>query len=130
VISNNNPDDLREIRREIERIKDRIDDIGHIQALQVRALGEVKKLVLSYFSGPGATNKARIYLAADGSRSVSEIAAYVEINQGYVTRKCQEMFKLGLLGWQSHGRNKCYHKTIVERALHLSSDLESIADDS
>lgn len=123
-------DDLRELRREVERIKDRIDDIGHIQALQMRADAANKEHILKYFEGRGGDSKARIYLAADGSRSVSEIAREVGLDQGQVTRKCQEMYEHGLLGWHADGTSKCYHKTVIERALRLSRDLEKIVNSS
>lgn len=125
-------DDVREIRREVERIKDRIDDIGHIQALQVRADGNAKKLVLDYFSGPGGKNRARIYLAADGTKGVTEIADELDVAAGLVTMRGQEMYERGLLGWESVGNTKVYHKTVVERALNLSRELEleSVAVDS
>lgn len=123
-------DDIQELRREVERIKDRIDDIGHIQALQVRALGDIKELVLDYFSGLGGKNRARIYLAADGTKGVTEIAKEVGVAQGLVTMRCQELYDLGLLGWESDGNTKYYHKTVIERALNLSKELKSIAVDS
>lgn len=123
-------DDVREIRREVERIKDRIDDIGHIQALQVRADPEARKLVLAYFSGSGGRNRARIYLAADGTKGVSEIAVELGVAQGLVTMRCQEMYERGLLGWEAVGNSKVYHKTVIERALNLSRELESVAFDT
>lgn len=123
-------DDVREIRRELERVRDQIDDIKNIQALQVRAMGDIRELVLDYFSGRGGENKAKIYLAANGERSVTEIADKVGVSKGYVTRKCKEMHDLGLLGWEPHGNSKLYHPTVIERALHLSNDLKSDVLDS
>lgn len=121
-------DDLRELRREVERIKDRVDDMGHIQALQVRANPDVEELILEYFSGPGGQNRAKIYLAADGTKGVTEIAEEVDVATGLATMRCQEMHRLGLLGWEPVGNSKHYHKTVIERALNLSRKLAPIAN--
>lgn len=123
-------DDMRELRLEVERIKDRVDDMGHIQALQVRANPDVEQLILDYFSGSGGQNRAKIYLAADGTKGVREIAKAAGVSTGLVTMRCQEMHRLGLLGWEPAGNSKHYHKTVIERALHLSRKLESIANGS
>lgn len=126
-----NEDDLGEMRREVERIKHRLDDIGHIQAFQVRASGEAKEEILKFFAGKVGQTRAKLYLEVDGSRSVSEIAEAIDdVSESTASRRLSDMYEYGLIGSDTERGAKVYHHTVLERALKLTKALEDRAYDS
>lgn len=124
-------DDIREMRREIEEIRDRVTDISHIQSLQARAEGKVEELVLDFFRKGATETKVEIYLAANDRRSGAEIADEVEIDPAQVSRYANQMASepWGILGFRWDGNSKIYHKTPLEPALNLSRLLRGLVSD-
>lgn len=123
--------DLREMRREIEEIRDEVTDMSHIQSLQARADGRVEKLVLEYFRRGATETKVAVYLAANDERNASEIAAEVGIDPGQVSRYGRQMSsqEWGILGFRRDGNQKIYHHTKLEPALNLSRLLRDLVSD-
>jgi hypothetical protein len=122
-------DDLRELRREVEAIRDDVSDMSHIQSLQVRADGRVAAEAIKYFDSGTTRTKVTIYLAVDGKRSVGEIAEMVERHHSRVTRYGQEMEVLGILGSSTRQGRKIFRHTQLERAIQLSTLLKARAVD-
>lgn len=122
-------DDLREMRREVEEIRDKVADMSHIQGLQVRADGRVEELVMAYFQEGATETKVRIYLAADGKRSSAEIAEIVERHPSQVTRYGNEMIQWGILGVSWIKSTKVLRHTRLERTIHLTRQLRTLVDD-
>lgn len=123
-------DDVREMRREIERIKDRVDQIAHVQAQQVKAEGQVEEYILEYFAGARGRKRAQIFLAADGRRGVTEIAVLVNVGNATASRSLKRMEELGILGSFWKEGSKSYHQTALARELHLQRRIKKIADSS
>lgn len=124
-------DNLREMRREIEEIRDRITDISHVQSLQARADGRVEELVLSYFRSGATETKVGVYLSANDQRSGAEIAAEVGVDPAQVSRYTKQMTsqKWGILGFRWDGNRKVFHYTPLEAALNLSGLLRDLVND-
>jgi hypothetical protein len=122
-------DDLREMRREVEEIRDEVADMSHIQSLQVRADGRVESLVLRYFESGATETKVAIYLAVDGKRSSAEIADEVGRHAAQVTRYGNQMIERGILGVSWVNGRKVLRYTRLERTIHLRRRLQALADD-
>lgn len=124
-------DDIREMRREIEEIRDEVTDINHVQSLLARADERVVNLVLDYFRKGATETKVKFYLAADGTRSASEIADEVGIDPAQISRYGQEMTSQhwGILGVRWEEGRKIYHPTTLERSFHLSALLQDLVSD-
>lgn len=124
-------DDLREIRREMEEIRDDVSDINHVQSLLARADERVMDLVLGYFQSGATETKVKFYLAADDERSASEIAEEVGIDPAQISRYGKEMTSQhwGILGVRWEDGHKIYHHTTLERAFNLSARLRDLVSD-
>lgn len=122
-------DDLRELRREVEAIRDDVADMRHIQSLQVRADGRVATSATQYFESGATETKVAIYLTADGKRSSAEIAEVVGCDAALVTRYGKQMLALGILGASWLKRRKVLRHTHLERAIRLSALLKKLVDD-
>ena len=123
-------DNLLAVRREVERIKDRLDDIGHIQLLEVRTRKEVRDHVMAFFVGAAGRTRASVYLAADGKLGVRGIASAVGVDFSHVAKICKSMQELGLLGSEGIGSRKVYYKTALEDAFHITKALKRLANDT
>lgn len=123
-------DDIHEMRRELERIKDRVDQIGHIQAQQVKADGEMLDWLLDFFEGKGGSTRAAIYLAVDGNRGVREIGEAAGVDKGHASRTLKRMEEYGMLGSQIVAGAKVYHRSFLAKELHLHRRLEKLAYNS
>lgn len=121
-------DDIREMRREIEEIRDEVADINHVQSLMARADGRIATLVLGYFRTGATETKVAIYQTVDGKRNGSEIASAVGIDQAQVSRYGRQMVQQDILGDSWYGAEKIYHHTHLERAIHLSTLLRELVD--
>lgn len=124
-------DDLREVRREIEEIRDEVTDINHVQSLLARADERVIDLVLDYFRSGATETKVKFYLAVDDTRSASEIAEEVGVDPAQISRYGREMTSQhwGILGVRWEGGRKIYHHTTLERAFNLSVLLRDLVSD-
>ena len=123
-------DDLRELRREVEEIRDDIADMSHIQSLQGRADGRVEQLAMRYFEDGATETKVAIYLAVDGKRSGTEIATEVGRDKALVSRYGKQMIELGILGFSwLDGKTKVLRYTRMESTIHLRRRLQTLVDD-
>lgn len=119
-------DDILAIRREIERIHDRIDGMRHVQAQQVRADPRVRDAVLEPFTGKGADTMAALYFAVDGKRNVNEIADAAEVHRVTASRKLSALNEVGLIEPNDVGGTKVYRKSVLEKALHITRHLKQL----
>lgn len=119
-------DDILAIRREIERIHDRIDGMRHVQAQQVRADPRVTETVLEPFSGKSAESMAAVYFAVDGKRGVNEIAAAANVHRNTASRNLTILTEFGLVEPNDVGGSKVYSKSVLEKALHITRRLKEL----
>ena len=120
-------DDLRAMRREIERLKDKVDDIGHIQAQQVKADGKVRANELNLLTN---RTRAQLYLEVDGKRSVTELAQAVGKHKSTASTHLSTMYEEGIVGADDVKGERVYKKNNLERALNLSREVRKIVDNS
>lgn len=121
-------DDVREMRREIERIKNAVDDISHIQAQQAKADPRFMQSVLKVLSKTKA--RVKIYLQVNGKRSVTEVAKAAGVDVSTASRHLAALYDEGIIGAEDVKGERVYRTNNLERALNLSREVKKIADDS
>jgi len=114
----------QQILSRLARIEHKVDSLDQTTAFALRAeaqkhFAEVKKIFAR------STRRAQVYLAADGSRGVQEIAAYLGMNRQNVTPELRRLREEGLLEIaDSQGGKDIWAKKPVDRTLRIAKFLQ------
>jgi Fic family protein len=113
----------QQILNRLAKIEHKVDSIEQTNAFALRAdsekhFGEVKKIFKT------SLRKAQVYLAADGSRSVGEIAAHLKMKVPNVSPDLKHLNDEGLLELVgSHGNRDIWAKKPIDRTLRITQFL-------
>lgn len=107
----------------LARIEHKVDSMEQTQAFALRADAERHFAEVAKIFGKGK-RKAQVYLAANGTRSVTEIAEHLEIPRQNVGRILRELADEGLLELlDTPGKGDAWAKKPVDRTLRVSKYL-------
>jgi len=113
----------QQILARLAKIEHKVDSLEQTSAFALRAdadrhFAEVEKIFKT------SRRRAQVYLAADGSRSVQEIAAHLRMKRQNVGRDLKNLFKEGLLELiDSDGNQDIWAKKPLDRNLRISKFL-------
>lgn len=113
----------QQILDRLAKIEHKVDSIEQTNAFALRAeadkhFAEVKKIF------GNSLRRAQVYLAADGVRSVQEIAEHLGIQRQNVGPDLKQLGDEGLLELiDSHGNRDIWAKKPVDRTLRITSFL-------
>lgn len=111
----------KEIFSEVASIRDELDEQGAVLDALVRASSAKQELLDHLRADPAAS---AVLLAVDGSRSQGAIASETKLSEATVSRRLSRLAEWGLVAIShKNGGNKVYHRTRLDRALRLSSQL-------
>jgi hypothetical protein len=103
----------------LAEIDHKVDSMGQTHAFALRADSErMKDVVSNIFKS--AKRKAQVYLAADGRRSVNEIAAHVGIPRQNVGRILSALRDADMLGWYSESGRDIWHKLPIDKTIGIT----------
>jgi DNA-binding transcriptional ArsR family regulator len=113
----------QQILNRLANIEHKVDSIDETNAFALRAhAGEHQKSVKEIFKR--SKRKAQVYLAADGSRGVAEIAKHLGMKQPNVTRELKFLKEEGLLELiEASGRQDFWGKKPIDRTLRIGKYL-------
>jgi DNA-binding MarR family transcriptional regulator len=115
----------QQILNRLSNIEHKVDSIEQTNAFALRAEADKHEAsVKEIFKG--SRRRAQIYLAADGSRSVQEIAAHLAMKPPNVSRELKVLSEEGLLKIveRSAGRDT-WTKNLIDRTLRISQILRT-----
>ena len=113
----------QQILDRLAKIEHKVDSIEQTNAFALRAesdkhFAEVKKIFGQ------SLRRAQVYLAADGVRSVQEIAEYLGMHRQHVGPDLKHLSDEGLLELvDSHGNRDIWAKKPLDRSLRVSTFL-------
>jgi DNA-binding MarR family transcriptional regulator len=113
----------QQILNRLAHIEHKVDSIDETNAFALRAEAEKHKETVKKIFRYGK-RRAQVYLAADGTRGVVEIAAHLNMkrqNVGPQLRTLQEEGLLELVG--ASGRRDIWAKKAIDRTLRISKYL-------
>jgi len=110
----------QQILRRLANIEHKIDSLDQTTAFALRADGERhSESVMGIFGR--STRRAQVYLAANGERSVTDIAELLGMSQSNVSRKLAELQQEGLLGiHEMEGAKTYWGKKPIDRTIRIS----------
>lgn len=110
----------QQILSRLAHLQHKVDSIEQTNAFALRAdadkhLESIRQVFKS------SKRKAQIYLAADGNRSVGDIAKYLGLKQQNVSRELSKLKDEGILEiGGSEGNTLYYTKTPLDRTIRIS----------
>ncbi|MGH9428149.1 MAG: MarR family transcriptional regulator [Terriglobia bacterium] len=119
----NDTDKSQVLLSRVARIQHKVDSLEQTTAFALRAdsarhLAEVKKIF------GRSSERARVYLAANGSRNVQEVAAYLGMKRQNVGVEVQKLIDEGLLEVvDTKGNSTVCAKTALHRTLRIPAFL-------
>ncbi len=113
-----------EVIRRLGNIEYRVASIEETTAFSFRANREEHLTIIRGIFGKSRV-RALAYLAADGTRSVQEIADLVGQKRPNVNAELRLLHEEQLLSAQVDGNQTFYHKKPFDRALGVSRDLRA-----
>lgn len=115
-----NIDRDQQILNRLSRIEHRVDSIDQTQAFALRAESDKHFATVTEIFGK-SKRRAQIYLAADGSRGVDEVAAHLKMKRQNVGRELGLLRDEGMLEIAStEGGRDLWGKKPVDRTLRIS----------
>ena len=115
----------QQILSRLANIEHKVDSIDQTNAFALRA-DEAKHLASVERVFRKSKRRAQIYLAANGSRSVEEIADHLGMKQQNVSRDLMALGSEGLLGLaESVGHRKIWSKKALDRTVRISKHLQN-----
>ncbi len=108
---------------EVAIMRDELEDQGSILDALVRASGADKE-ILRQLAAEETTS--RVLLAVDGVRTQNQIATHLGLDKATVSRSLKRLRDSYGLVTISHRdvKGKVYHRTRLDRALHISRQLQ------
>jgi DNA-binding transcriptional ArsR family regulator len=114
----------QQILSRLSRIEHRVDSIDQTQAFALRAdeakhFGTVKEIFRK------GKRRAQVYLAADGSRGVEEIAKHLGMKRPNVSVELKALYRQGMLEvLDAPGRRDLWRRKEIDRSLRISQFLQ------
>jgi DNA-binding MarR family transcriptional regulator len=113
----------QQILSRLSRIQHRVDSIDQTQAFALRA-DEAKHFNTVKEIFKTGTRRAQVYVAADGTRGVDEIAKHLNMKAPNVSRELRILSEEGMLEIiDAEGRRELWGKKPIDRTLRISSYL-------
>lgn len=113
----------QQILSRLAHIEHKVDSIDETNAFALRAEEEKHKGTLDKIFKKGK-RRAQIYLAADGTRGVEEIARHLGMKTPNVSPQLRILREQGLLELvDASGRRDIYAKKTIDRSLRISMHL-------
>ena len=113
----------QQILSRLANIQHKVDSIDETNAFALRADADKYMEIVERIFKHGM-RRAQVYLAADGARGVSEIAAFLGMKQPNVSRDVTVLKEEGLLELGSAvGRRDIWAKKSIDRTLRISKYL-------
>jgi len=110
----------QQLLNRISRIEHRVDSIDQTQAFALRADAQKHGAVVEEIFGKGM-RRAQIYLAADGMRSVEEIAEHLEMKRQNVGPELKALHEEGMLEIvDTIGNRDIWGKKPIDRTLRIT----------
>ena len=118
----------QQILRRLANIEHRVDSLGQTTAFALRADAEKHFDTVRKIFGK-SKRKVQVYLAADGTRSVLEIAELLMVARPNVSKYLIELQEDGLLEISENARGKTYYcKKPIDKTIRISSLLQKEFD--
>lgn len=110
----------QQILSRLSHLQHKVDSIEQTNAFALRA--DADKHIQSVKDVFGTSKrKVQIYLAADGNRSVNDIADHLGLKAPNVSRDLSKLREEGLLEiGDTDGKSICYTKTPLDRTIRIS----------
>lgn len=108
-----------EILRRLENIESRITSLDETDAFALRANRDVYLEIVASIFGTSEV-RAKAYLAADGTRTVQEIADAIGVQRQNAGRELRLLAAEGLLEGRQQGSQIFYGKKALDRTLSVS----------
>jgi DNA-binding transcriptional ArsR family regulator len=113
----------QQILSRLSRIEHRVDSIDQTQAFALRAEAAKHFNTVKEVFKKGK-RRAQVYLAADGTRGVDEIAKHLSMKAPNVSRELKLLFEEGMLEIaDAAGRRELWSKKPIDRTLRISQFL-------
>jgi DNA-binding transcriptional ArsR family regulator len=118
--SSNSSDRDHQILNRLANLQHKVDSIEQTTAFALRADADRHIESVRKVFGTGA-RRAQVYLAADGSRSVADIASHLGMKPQNVSDALKDLTNEGLLEIaETDGGTKYYGKTPLDRTIRIS----------
>jgi hypothetical protein len=115
-------DATQHILSRLGEIEHKVDSLGQTHAFALRASrDQIIGVVTQIFRN--AKRKAQVYLAANGQRSVNEIADYLGMKRQNVGVILAALGDEDLLGFVSRGGRDIWHKLPIDRTIGITKIL-------
>lgn len=102
----------------LARIERKVDSLAQTHALTVRHDQDLLEKVLVFFRG--SKRRVQVYLAADGERSVSEIAEHLGMKRQNVGSVLKSLARKNLLEMNPSGGRDLWCKSAIDRSIGIS----------
>lgn len=110
----------QQILNRLAKIEHKVDSIEQTNAFALRAEADKHTAVVKNIFGT-SRRRAQVYLAANGARSVQEIAAYLGMKRQNVGPELSTLGEEGLLELvDSHGGKDMWAKKPLDRTLRIT----------
>jgi DNA-binding transcriptional ArsR family regulator len=118
----------QQILSRLSKIEHKVDSIDQTQAFALRAESEKHVATIKKIFGSGK-RRAQIYLAADGSRGVEDIAAHLGMKPQNVGPELRVLREEGMLELtDTPGRRDVWTRKQIDRALRINIFLRNEFD--
>lgn len=119
-----NPDEpYQQILSRLAHIEHKVESIDETNAFALRATAAAHQKSIDAIFGR-SKRRAQVYLAADGTRSVGEIAAHLRMRQPNVTIELNVLKEEGLLELNNApGRKDFYAKKPIDKTIQISKHI-------
>ena len=118
----------QQILRRITNIEYKLDSLGQTNAFTLRADADRHFETVKKIFGK-SKRRAQVYLAADGEKSVQQIADHLSMKQANVSRELKNLKDEGLLGIQEKAGGETYWgKQPIDRTIRISQYLQKEFD--
>ena len=115
-------DGTAEILRRLENIEHQVTSLDETSAFAMRSSREEHIAELDKIFGK-SKRRAQVYLAADGRRTVGQIADHRSMKGQNVSTDLTKLGDEGLLQWRTQGANTYWRKKAIDRTLRISKHL-------
>lgn len=113
----------QQILSRLAQIQHKVDSLEQTTAFALRADSEKHlRSVMKIFGK--STTRAKVYLAINGERNVTEVAAFLKIKPQNVSREVKQLKEEGLIEiTASLGNGDIYRKSPLDRTLQITKKL-------
>ena len=114
-----------ELHQKVDKILRRVESMDNFMPWLVRhQAADIKKELIDFFNK--RKRAAKVYLAVDGKRAISDISQFTGIAQPNVSAEIKSLIENGLIEAIVSGKNTICRKNKIDTVLGLSKYLESI----